>query len=59
VYDHLAVVGATGAVGRLALRLIEERNLPYKTIKFLASKRSAGKTITFKGQEHPVEELRP
>jgi aspartate-semialdehyde dehydrogenase len=59
VYEHLAVVGATGAVGRIALQLLAERNLPYKTIKFLASKRSAGTTIEFKGQKHTVEELTP
>jgi aspartate-semialdehyde dehydrogenase len=59
VYERLTVVGATGAVGRLVLRLLEERNFPYKKITFLASARSAGKTVTFKGKEHPVELLRP
>ncbi len=59
MYDSVAVVGATGAVGTLILKLLEERNFPFKTIQFLASKRSAGKKITFKGQEYTVEELRP
>ena len=40
MYDSLAVVGATGAVGRIILRLLEERNLPFERIKFLASGRS-------------------
>jgi aspartate-semialdehyde dehydrogenase len=59
VYERLTVVGATGAVGRLVLRLLEERSFPYKKITFLASARSAGKTVTFKGKEYPVELLRP
>jgi len=59
VYESIAVIGATGAVGGIIIRLLEERKFPFKTIKFLASKRSAGKTITFQGTSHPVEELRP
>jgi aspartate-semialdehyde dehydrogenase len=59
VYDSIAVVGATGAVGSLILRLLEERNFPYKKITFLASERSAGKTVTFKGQQHKVQVLKP
>jgi aspartate-semialdehyde dehydrogenase len=59
VYERLTVVGATGAVGRLVLRLLEERSFPYEKITFLASARSAGKTVTFKGKEYPVEVLRP
>jgi len=59
VYENLAVVGATGAVGRLVRQLLAERGLPYKTIKFVASARSAGKSIEFKGEQHTVEELRP
>lgn len=57
MFDNVALVGATGAVGRIVRKLLEERNFPYKTIKFLASARSAGSTLTFKGQEHTVEEL--
>ncbi len=59
MYERLTVVGATGAVGRLVLRMLEERNFPYEKITFLASARSAGKTVTFKGQTHAVEVLRP
>jgi aspartate-semialdehyde dehydrogenase len=59
VLENLAVVGATGAVGGLVCRLLEERQLPYKTIKFVASARSAGKPITFKGETLTIEELRP
>lgn len=59
MYESMAVVGATGAVGGIMIRLLEERNFPFKRIKFLASKRSAGNTIAFQGQSHAVEELRP
>lgn len=58
-FDNVIVVGATGAVGRIVLQLLEERNFPFKTIKFLASARSAGMKIRFKGQEHQVQELKP
>lgn len=59
VFENLVVVGATGAVGRIVLQLLEERNFPYQSIKFLASKRSAGSRVRFRGQDHVVEELRP
>lgn len=59
MFENLAVIGATGAVGRIVLQLLEERNFPFKKIKFLASARSAGSTITFRGQTYQVEELRP
>jgi len=59
VYESIAVVGATGAVGTIILELLEKRNFPFKTIKFLASKRSAGKTIVFKGTPYTIEELTP
>jgi aspartate-semialdehyde dehydrogenase len=54
---HVAVVGATGAVGQEFLRVLEQRNFPFEKITFLASARSAGKTITFKGTDHTVQEL--
>ena len=57
--DTVAVVGATGAVGTIILQLLEERNFPFKQIKFLASARSAGKTIRFAGKDYTVEELTP
>ncbi|MEQ8209740.1 MAG: aspartate-semialdehyde dehydrogenase [Lacipirellulaceae bacterium] len=59
MFDSIAIVGATGAVGRLVRELLEERDFPHRKITFLASARSAGTTITFKGEEHTVEELKP
>jgi aspartate-semialdehyde dehydrogenase len=59
VYESLAVVGATGAVGSIVRRLLEERDFPFRKIKFVASARSAGKTVAFKGRDFAVEELRP
>ncbi len=59
MYDSVAVVGATGAVGTLIIRLLEERKFPYKSMKFLASHRSAGKQIPFNGTSITVEELKP
>jgi len=53
----IAVVGATGMVGRTFLAVLEERNLPISEIFFFASSKSAGKTITFKGKDYIVEEL--
>ena len=59
MYESIAVVGATGAVGTIILELLEKRNFPFKTIKFLASKRSAGKTLMFKGKPYTVEATVP
>jgi len=55
---RVAVVGATGAVGNQMIRILEERAFPVREIKFLASSRSAGRRLSFKGQEIPVEELK-
>lgn len=55
----IAIVGATGAVGRIIRKLLEEREFPHERIKFLASGRSAGTKIPFRGEEHTVEELTP
>lgn len=57
MFQQVAVVGATGAVGQIILKLLEERKFQAKKFKLLASARSAGKTVTFMGQPHPVEEL--
>jgi aspartate-semialdehyde dehydrogenase len=57
VFNTVALVGATGAVGRIMRQLLEERPLAAKKFRFLASKRSAGGKITFRGQEIVVEEL--
>src|SRR3990172_9225023 len=59
VYQTVAVVGATGAVGRIIVELLEDRDFPAKDFRFLASKRTAGTKISFKGQTHTVEELTP
>ena len=53
----VAIVGATGAVGREMLRCIFQFNFPFESLKLLASARSAGKVIEFEGQEFVVEEL--
>jgi aspartate-semialdehyde dehydrogenase len=55
--QNIAVVGATGAVGVEILRVLERRNFPVASLKLLASKRSVGKTLEFKGKPHKVEEL--
>ena len=53
---NIAVLGATGVVGREILKVIEEINLPYNNIKLLSSVRSAGKKIEFMGKTLTVEE---
>ena len=53
----LAVVGATGLVGRTALTVLEEKNLPISQYVFFASKNSAGTKILFQGKEYIVQEL--
>src|ERR1700745_2115223 len=55
--QNIAVVGATGAVGVEILRVMERRNFPVAGLKLLASKRSVGKTLEFKGKPYKVEEL--
>ncbi len=59
MFKTLAVVGATGAVGRIMVQLLERSSFTFERIKFLASARSIGKTIEFRGEKHPVQELRP
>lgn len=54
---NLAVIGATGLVGSTIIRVLEERDFPINKIKFLASKKSSGKEIVFKGIKYIVEEL--
>jgi aspartate-semialdehyde dehydrogenase len=54
---NVAIAGATGAVGQEFLTVLAERNFPIKSLKLLASARSAGKTVTFNGQTYTVEEL--
>jgi len=54
---NVAVVGATGAVGTEMMRILEERNFPVERLVPLASERSAGKSVKFKGEEIPVKVL--
>ena len=54
---NLAVVGATGMVGRTFLKVLEEKNLPINNFYVMASARSAGSKLTFMGKEYTVEEL--
>ena len=54
----VAIVGATGAVGIEMIKVLERRNFPVAGLKLLASARSAGKTLPFKGTAVTVEELR-
>ncbi len=54
---NVAVVGATGAVGREMVKILEERKFPIKDLVLLASKRSAGETIFYKKKELAVHEL--
>jgi aspartate-semialdehyde dehydrogenase len=53
----VAVIGATGAVGREMTRLLEERAFPVEEFRPLASARSAGRRVSFRGEEHDVREL--
>ncbi|MGB5415440.1 MAG: aspartate-semialdehyde dehydrogenase, partial [Polyangiales bacterium] len=55
----VAVVGATGMVGAEMLRVLEQRDFPVTELVPVASARSAGKTVTFKGVEHTVVEIAP
>ena len=59
MFQTVALVGATGAVGRIMVRLLEDRNVPAEKWRFLSSARSAGTKLTFRGREYTVEELTP
>lgn len=54
---NVAVVGVTGAVGTEMLRVLERRNFPVDELRPLASSRSAGKNVIFRGKEVPIQEL--
>lgn len=54
---HVAIVGATGAVGVEMLLCLEQRNFPLGKLKLLASARSAGKRVKFRGEDVVIEEL--
>jgi aspartate-semialdehyde dehydrogenase len=54
---HIAVVGATGAVGTELFRVLERRSFPVANVKPISSARSVGKNITFRDESFPVEQL--
>lgn len=54
---NVAIVGATGAVGRMLVEVLDEREFPVAALRLLASERSVGESVEFKGQTLPVEVL--
>jgi aspartate-semialdehyde dehydrogenase len=59
VYESIAVVGASGAVGRIVLDQLIQRQFPHTRLKLLASKRSAGSEVTFGDKKLTIEALQP
>jgi len=59
VYENIALVGATGAVGRIVLEQIVQRKLPYRSLRLLASQRSVGTEVRVGGEVVTVELLHP
>ncbi len=55
----VGIVGATGAVGRIIRQLLEDRQLPASQVRFIASERSAGTKLAFRGEEITVQALKP
>ncbi|MFN7161702.1 MAG: aspartate-semialdehyde dehydrogenase, partial [Fimbriimonadales bacterium] len=56
---RVAIVGATGAVGQELLQVLAQRRFPIRSLRLLASERSAGKTLAFESEQVRVETLRP
>ena len=56
---NVAILGATGAVGRRMIEQLEQSSIPVKNLKLLASSRSAGTKLSFRGKDYIVEETRP
>ena len=56
---NIAILGATGVVGREITKITDELGIEYETIKFLSSVKSAGSKLTFQGKEYTVEEATP
>ena len=54
---NVAVVGATGAVGEAIIEILESRDFPVDNLYPLASSRSAGKSLQFRGKRHTVQDL--
>lgn len=53
----LAVVGATGLVGKEILKVLEERNFPFDELYLVASSKSVGQTMSFKGKSYPIRSI--
>ena len=56
---NIAILGATGVVGREIIKILDELQVEYNSIKFLSSAKSAGSELTFQGQKYIVEEAKP
>ena len=56
---NIAILGATGVVGREITKIFDEMKIEYNSLKFLSSAKSAGTKITFQGKEYTVEEAKP
>ncbi|MDX1900895.1 MAG: aspartate-semialdehyde dehydrogenase [Gammaproteobacteria bacterium] len=56
-FQDIAVIGATGMVGSILLSLLEERDFPVRHLYLLASERSVGEIISFRGKSHPIQAL--
>lgn len=56
---NIAIVGASGAVGREFLRVLDQQNFPVDNLRLFGSKRSAGQTRNFRGKKYIIEELTP
>ncbi len=54
---HVAIVGATGAVGEMMRKLLEERDFPLASLRLLASPKSAGKKVSFRNESIPIQGL--
>ncbi|NLK72476.1 MAG: aspartate-semialdehyde dehydrogenase, partial [Clostridiales bacterium] len=57
IKPNIAIVGATGMVGRTFLKVLEERDFPFENLYLMASSKSAGQVIKFKGKDYVIEEL--
>lgn len=57
IKPNIAIVGATGMVGRTFLKILEERDFPFENLYLMASSKSAGQIVQFKGKDYVVEEL--
>lgn len=56
---NIAILGATGVVGREIIKIVDELNIEFNSIKFLSSAKSAGTKLEFQGREYTVEEAKP